>query len=175
MTDNSNGGGIGKLYEPLKSFRSELKEYYKVIKTFQPEVANINKEIIKASTITSKDNHLLHPIMNESPFHKLCYHSSITTKHLNEYLNEHGNDSVFQIDAIRGMSPLHMLTMNPHAPAESFAALLDSNMEAVYSALDNQDNTPLYFARDNNVGGFVGMITGLCNHRHISRKERRWL
>jgi len=52
-TDNSNGGGIGKLYEPLKSFRSELKEYYKVIEKFQPELANIKKELIKASTITT--------------------------------------------------------------------------------------------------------------------------
>jgi len=52
-TDNSNGGGIDKLYVPLKSFRSELKEYYKVIEQFQPEVANIKKEIIKASTTTA--------------------------------------------------------------------------------------------------------------------------
>ena len=29
--------------------------------------------------------------MDETPFHKLCYNSSITTKHINDYLNEHVN------------------------------------------------------------------------------------
>ena len=64
------------------------------------------------------------------------------------------------------MTPLHILTTNPHSPADSIAALLDSNMEAVFS-LDNQQKTPLDYARDYNVGGLVGMIVGLCNYRQV--------
>eukprot|EP00554_Chaetoceros_debilis_P001197 CAMPEP_0194095892 /NCGR_PEP_ID=MMETSP0149-20130528/57063_1 /TAXON_ID=122233 /ORGANISM="Chaetoceros debilis, Strain MM31A-1" /LENGTH=350 /DNA_ID=CAMNT_0038781853 /DNA_START=91 /DNA_END=1139 /DNA_ORIENTATION=+ len=55
--------------------------------------------------------------MDHAPFHKLCYNSSITTKHLNAYINEHGNDTALDIDTIHGMTPLHMLSMNPHSPA----------------------------------------------------------
>ncbi len=66
--------------------------------------------------------------MDEAPFHKVCYHnSSITTKNINDYLNEHGNDSaLLAIDPYHDMSPLHMLSMNPHTPvADAIAELLD--------------------------------------------------
>eukprot|EP01083_Nonionella_stella_P160967 526692_1 len=54
--------------------------------------------------------------MEETPFHKLCCDSFVTTKEINDYLNENGNDTALQIDTIHGMIPLHMLSMNPHAP-----------------------------------------------------------
>ena len=60
-----------------------------------------------------------------------------------------------------------MLSMNPHAPADAIAALFNSNMDAIFCA-DNQQKTPLEYARDYNVGGLVGMITSLCNHRNSS-------
>ena len=43
---------------------------------------------------------------------------------------------------IYGMSPLQMFAMNPHAPAESIAALLDCNVEAAF-CLVNEQKTPL--------------------------------
>ena len=61
---------------------------------------------------------------------------------------------MLQTDATYGMTPLHLLMMNPHAPAETIAALLDTNMEAVL-CLDNQQKTPLEYARDYNAGGLV--------------------
>ena len=100
--------------------------------------------------------------MDEAPFHELCYGSSITAKQINDYLHENGNDSALVIDTNHGMTPLHMLSMNPHAPAVSIAALFSSNMEAVF-CLDNQQKTPSEYARDYNVGGLVGIINGLCN------------
>jgi len=125
--------------------------------------------------ITDESNHrvnewLIHH-MDESPFHKLCYDTSVTTRHINEdYLTEHDNDSALQTDATYGMTPLHMLAMNPHAPADSISTLLNSNQEAVFS-LDNEEKTPLDYARDYNVGGLVGMITGLCNQRNSSAHD----
>ena len=71
------------------------------------------------------------------------------------------------IDTIHGMNPLHMLTMNPHTPADSISALLNSNIEAIF-CLDVQQKTLLEYARDHNVSGLVGMIAGLCNHRNSS-------
>jgi hypothetical protein len=103
--------------------------------------------------------------MDEAPFHKLCYDSSITTKHINDFLTENGNDAALAIDPYHGMTPLHMLSMNPHAPAVTISALLDVNMEAAFR-LDNQRKVSLDYAREYNVGGLVAMVNGLCNHRH---------
>ena len=90
---------------------------------------------------------LIHHIMDEAPFHKLCYNSSIATKHLKDYLNERGNDSALAIDTIHGMTPLHMLSMNPHASADAMTALLDVDMEVVFR-LDNQGKISLDHARN---------------------------
>ena len=63
------------------------------------------------------------------------------------------------------MTPPHTLAMKPHAPEDSIAALLNSNIQAVFS-LDHRRKTPLDNARDYNVGGLVGMVRGLCNFRN---------
>ena len=105
--------------------------------------------------------------MDQAPFHKLCYDSSMTTKQINDYLIENGNESPLQISPIHGMNPLHMLTMTPHAPADTISALVDSNTVAVF-CLDNKEQSPLEYARDCYVGGLVGMIVGLCNQRNSS-------
>ena len=63
--------------------------------------------------------------MDKAPFDKLCYNFDITAEHINDYLSEHGNDSALAIDTIYGMNPLQMLSMNPNAPSDAFAALLN--------------------------------------------------
>ena len=68
------------------------------------------------------------------------------------------------------MPPLHMLSMNLHAPADAIAALLDVNMEVAF-CLDNQGKMSMDYARDYNVGGLVGIVNGLCNHRHAADRE----
>ena len=105
-------------------------------------------------------------ICDQSPLHKLCYESPITTQKINPNLYENCNDSL-AIDSIHGMTPLHMLVMNPFASADCLSALLDSRMEAIFR-LDNKQKTPLDCARNYNVGGLVGMIVGLWNHRNSS-------
>lgn len=105
--------------------------------------------------------------MDGSPFHKLCYNSSITAEQINSYVTENGDDVAAAIDPSHGMTPLHMLAMNPYASTDAIASLFNSNMQAVF-CLDNQQKTPLDYARDYNVGGLVGIINGLCNHRNSS-------
>jgi len=117
-------------------------------------------------------NEWMYHHMDEFPLHKLCYSSSVTVKQINDYLIEHDDDGngvlvTLAIDPHHGMNPLHMLAMNPHAPAEAIAALLDTNFQAIFRT-DYKQNTPLDYARDYNVGGLVGMISGLCNHRNLS-------
>ena len=64
-------------------------------------------------------------------------------------------------------TPLHMLSMNPHALADTIAALLDVNVEVAFR-LDNQGKMSMDYARDYNVGGLVAMVNGLCNYRHAA-------
>ena len=97
---------------------------------------------------------------------------STTTKQINDYLLEKGNDAAILIDPTYDMTPMHMLSMNPHASADSIAALLNFNMEAV-CCLDSQEKTPLDYARDYNVRGLIAMITGLRNHKMASMKWTR--
>ena len=111
--------------------------------------------------------------MDDSPFHKLCYDSSVTTRQINDYLHERGNDAALVIDTIHGKTPLHMLSMNPHAPADAIAALLDVNMEVAF-CLDNQGKMSMDYARDYNVGGLVGIVNGLCiDMRQIENTLKR--
>uniref|UniRef100_A0A7S3VGD5 Leucine-rich repeat domain-containing protein n=1 Tax=Chaetoceros debilis TaxID=122233 RepID=A0A7S3VGD5_9STRA len=111
------------------------------------------------------NNWLIHH-MDHFPFHKLCYNSSITSKQINDYLDEHGNNSSRFIDIFHQMTPLHMITMNPHAPAHAISALLESNIGGGF-CLDFYDKTPLDYARDYNVDGLIGMISSLCMHRYM--------
>ena len=68
------------------------------------------------------------------------------------------------------MAPLHILTMNPHAAANTIAALLDVDMEVAFR-LDCQGKMSLDYARDYDVGGLVAMVNGLCNHRYAAFKS----
>jgi len=50
------------------------------------------------------------------------------------------------------------------------AALFNSDMDANF-CVDNQQKTPLDYARDCNVGGLVGMMNKLCSHRKSSKND----
>ena len=93
-------------------------------------------------------------------------HNDHTDQRLH-YLNHNVNCSALQIDGKHGMSLLHMIAMNPHAPVDTIAALFDSNMDDVFCS-NYQVKTPLEYARYYNVGGLIGMIAGLCNYKNSS-------
>ena len=57
--------------------------------------------------------------------------------------------------------------MNPFAPDDTIAALLNSNMEAMM-CLDSQQKNPLEHARDYNFDGLMTMIVALCSIRKSS-------
>lgn len=119
----------------------------------------------------SKSNHKVNKwlasYMDKLPLHKLCYKSSVTTDTINNYRNENGKQAALQIDPYHGMTPLHILAMNPFAPPETMSAIFESNVETAFY-LDYRQNTPLDYARDYNVGGLVGMIAALCRHRNAT-------
>eukprot|EP01083_Nonionella_stella_P241314 842807_1 len=70
--------------------------------------------------------------MDEAPLYQLCYNSSVNTQEINYNLVEQENYSGLHVDTIYSMTPLYMLTMNPHAPTDSITALLNSNIEVIF-------------------------------------------
>ena len=112
-----------------------------------------------------KVNNWLAHHMDDAPFHKLCYNADVTTLQINMYLNDNGVESSRETDDIHGMTPLHMLSMNPHAPENALAGnLLHANMEAAFWK-DKQGKTPLDYAVEYNVPGLLKMFEALClNH-----------
>ena len=68
------------------------------------------------------------------------------------------------------MTPLHMLSMNPHTPVDAITALLHVILEAAFS-LDNEGKIPLDYAKDYDVGALIEIIIGLCNHRDSSNSS----
>lgn len=101
--------------------------------------------------------------MREWPFHSVCYDTSVTTKQISEYLDENGNDAALAIDSIRSMTPLHMLSRNPHAPVDAILTLLKANTN-VANVEDNRGKTPLFYALHNNPCAFVRMYSYLRKH-----------
>lgn len=108
--------------------------------------------------------------MDKTPLHKLCYDSSVTSSKINAYVNDNGVDAALAVDAIYGMIPLHILSMNPNAPADAISALLVVNMEAAFR-VDYQGKNSLDYAREYNAGGLVGMVNVLCNHRYAQHEH----
>lgn len=104
---------------------------------------------------------LLHH-MDESPFHKLCCNMSIDAIQINDFLSQNGIETASQLDRIYGMTPLHMISLNPFAPADVIAGtLLQAGIGNVFKR-DNQGNIPLDYARQYNVTGLLKMIEALC-------------
>lgn len=75
---------------------------------------------------------------------KLIFHFfnfSVTTNQVNDYLNEHSNDTALVIDKIHGVTPLHILSINPHDSADTIATIFNSNMEAIHICFVLRDQT----------------------------------
>ncbi len=62
------------------------------------------------------------------------------------------------------LTSLYILAMNPNDSDDSIGALLNSKMDIVF-CLDNQEQTPIDYAGNYNVCGFVGIFEGLYNYR----------
>eukprot|EP01083_Nonionella_stella_P109326 318633_1 len=105
--------------------------------------------------------------MDKSPFHKLCYSSSVTTKQISEYLNGHGNDAALTCGTLHGMTPLHILSMNPHSTADAILTLLKADINAA-SVKDHEGKTPLYYVLYYNPCAFVRMYSYLRDHTNTN-------
>jgi len=86
------------------------------------------------------------------------------TLHVYPTLQEGPTLVCLQGDRYHGMTPLHMLAMNPHASGDTFGALLEHSLDAVLCT-DGEEKTPIQHARESNVSGLLRIIHELSMHR----------
>lgn len=124
-------------------------------------------------------NPWLHGHMNEYPFHLMCFSSSISVQQMDSYIVEETPSCAKKIDKYHRLSPLHFLSLNPHAPESAFELLFETYKQAIFKK-DILKNTPLEYAELYNFDGMLAMIRCLCEHRQTTigdnmPKTKPWL
>ena len=155
-------------YDTNQQWIIDFTAIYQIVETAGVEYAGMVYAEEDGGDYTDEDdsrrvNDWLFHHMDQAPFHKLCYDSSITTKQINNYINENGNASALAVDPHHGMTPLHIPSMNPHAPANAILALFKANIY-VANVEDNRGNILLYYALHYNPTAFVRMHSYLCEN-----------
>ncbi len=129
---------------------------------------------------------------NQPPLHQVCLDTNVTAQTIHECVDEHGPAPAFTIDH-NGMTPLHILAINPYATTGSILACLDLNIHAavVRDRVDDFDNetdnndddsgntnadaeigmTPLdYLWKYENIDSLICLVQALCLHREGARE-----
>ncbi len=111
------------------------------------------------------------------PLHKACLQINVSTQTIHDCILTHGPIVASIIDH-DGMTPLHILAMNPHADSGTIIACFEAEMSCAFLG-DSRGNTPLEYLKEYNLEGYTTMITSLCIHRESSfhvvseRKRKR--
>lgn len=101
---------------------------------------------------------------DQVPLHKLCFDSSVTANGINDLHHEYGIASTLGAVGVHYMTPLHILVMNPYAPDDAIATLLQANPDAIH-IVDGFGYTPLSYALNYNPHAFVFIYSYYRDHR----------
>lgn len=117
------------------------------------------------------DNELHQAILNFyrnylPPLHKVCLDTDVTSEKIHDAIRAHGSSSVATLTACStaygGMTPLHILVMNPHASTGTILEYLDWNVSAALVE-DDSGKTPVDYVREyENVEAYMAFIQTLC-------------
>jgi len=99
--------------------------------------------------VTNNDdvNQWLKHRLDHLPFFQLCHDPSITTEKIHDYIHRKGKKEALQRDE-RGLTPLHILVMNPHANSGAIVACLDAYPNAAF-VKDDAGLSPFDILRKN--------------------------
>ncbi len=103
---------------------------------------------------------------NIHPLHKECLKIHVSVQAIQDCLHEHGN-AVAAVRDHDGMTPLHILAMNPHATVGVMLSCFKANMDAVFVG-DSRGLTPMYYLKEYNHEGYTFMVMSLCIHLVVS-------
>ncbi len=100
------------------------------------------------------------------PLHKSCLNVNVSVQSIQGCILDHGTDAASIIDH-DGMTPLHILAMNPHADSGTIVACLETDKRSAFVG-DSRGNTPLdYLLKEDNFEGFTAVVMSLCVHREV--------
>ncbi len=106
---------------------------------------------------------------NLSPLHRACLDVNVVAETIKDCIVAHGStaahDEAYSYGG--GITPLHILSMNPHANSGAILACFEANMDAAFRE-DDKGKTPLDYLKEYNVNSFLSMIQALCIHREAS-------
>ncbi len=101
---------------------------------------------------------------NQHPLHRDCLNTHVNAQQIFGCIHEHGSAVAAMMDH-DGMTPLHILAMNPHADEGSLMACLDANMSAAILG-DGRGFTPLDYLRVyHDIEDHTAVLSALILHR----------
>ncbi len=107
---------------------------------------------------------------NLPPLHQACLDTDVNAQSLHDCVDTHGPDNAALRDH-DGMTPLHILAMNPHADVRVVGACFRVDMNAAVKS-DNRGNTPLdYLKVHHDIEYHTFLMASLCMYREMMIKE----
>lgn len=101
------------------------------------------------------------------PLYKACLDTNVTAQTLSRCIDTHGTHTASTIDH-DGMTPLHILALNPHANTGSMMACFNANKIAAL-IMDNRGRTALdYLIEYDNLDDHTLLVVALCIHREMT-------
>ncbi len=98
------------------------------------------------------------------PMHKTCLSTDVSSQTIHTCFRTYGPVTAFMTDH-DGMTPLHILTMNPHATPASILTCLNLNINAAFMR-DDSDMMPMdYLWKYERLESLFTVIQSLCLHR----------
>mmetsp|Transcript_5858 Transcript_5858/g.6750 ORF Transcript_5858/g.6750 Transcript_5858/m.6750 type:complete len:382 (+) Transcript_5858:62-1207(+) len=115
--------------------------------------------------------HIIDSYRGLPPIYRACLDVNVSAQSIKDCTirAQHGSDGSTSTFTIRhfhilGMSPLHILAMNPHANPESIFVCFGGKLDGVLEK-DRWGNSPLDYSRKYNVRVFLSLVQALCIHR----------
>ena len=77
------------------------------------------------------------------PLHRVCYGANVTARDVECCISAHGIECAYIVDD-RQMTPLHIISSNPHADHEAISACYYANRRAI-EMIDNDGSIPIHY------------------------------
>ena len=105
------------------------------------------------------------------PLHKACLETNVSVQSIHDCIRVHGRATAFA-KAYDGMTPFHILAMNPHTSPASFVACLELNICAAVVRDDYLGLSPIdYLWEYSNIECIISLIQVLCLHREANSES----
>jgi len=100
---------------------------------------------------------------NQPNLHKICLRTNVSAQAIIECTQKYGS-AIASVTDHNGMTPLHILAINPHG---NFAQIMFKvDFDALLVVKDNLKNTPLDYLRVYQMEIHTSFVTALCLHRN---------